>query len=453
MAAVAIDLSQRGWKITGSDAQFYPPMGDLLASSTLTTFRGYHPDNLPSAGLVIVGNAISRGNIELEAALNRNLTLCSLAEFIRLFYLPGKKSLVVSGTHGKTTTTSMLAFVLRELGSDPGWMIGGDPVDLPGPCYRGDGAYFAIEGDEYDTAWFDKRPKFFLYRPYHAILTSVEFDHSDIYPDLDAVTDVFSRMAGMLPEEGTLVVCGDESLPIEIARKSRSKVISYGTSDRCDRWLVDQTEMGTNSATALLHGFGDTPRKLALSLCGRHNLLNALSVVCMAEVLNFDLDDAISALSRFRGVARRLQLKANRNGIALLDDFAHHPTAISLTLQTVRKSHPSARVWAVFEPRSNTMVKNYFQVELENALAHADRVTLGPIHRLDKIESSVRLDVARICRSLTGKGIPASQLSTLETASFEKEFSDIREGDVIVVMSNGAFGGIIDWLTNRINLP
>lgn len=441
MAAVATDLARRGWAVSGSDSQFHPPMSDLLGFSRVSICRGFAAENLPTDGLIVVGNALSRGNVEVEAALDRNLPLISLPELIRLYYLPGRLSVVVAGTHGKTTTTSMAAHLLRRLGRDPGWMIGGEPADLPAPCACGGGEMFVIEGDEYDTAWFDKRPKFLLYRPYYAILTSVEFDHSDIYRDIRAVEDAFRRFAGLLPEKGMLLVCGDDPRAVSVAGDARCRVATYGQGDFCDWRVEDATAPGQPGAQGSVSGPRGISLGLTLRVAGRHSLLNALAALALAVELGIDPQAAAEALSGFSGVARRLQKIAEAGGIILYDDFAHHPTAIRATLEAVRRMHPAARLWALFEPRSNTMVRNYFQNELKEALKIADRVVIGPLHRREKIPRNLRLDTSGIAARLSDSGTPTLALNTMDGAA-DRVAADLAAGDVLLVMSNGAFGGI-----------
>lgn len=450
MAAVATEMARQGWRVTGSDNQFYPPMSDLLIDSDVSIFRQFDPLNLPEGGLIVVGNAVSRGNVELEAALNDNLQLISLPELIRYYYLPGRKSLVVTGTHGKTTTTSMAAHVYRALGRDPGWMIGGDPVDLPYSCHQGGGDIFAIEGDEYDTAWFDKRPKFLHYRPYYAILTSIEFDHSDIYANIGEIEAVFRRFVSLLPENGFVVCCGDDRLVMSVSGSARCKVITYGSGES-NRWQVtDITPEGVPGSVGLVKFPSGESKEMRLIVAGTHNLWNGLAVLAQAVESGHDAAAVLQALGSFKGVARRLQKLAEGGGIVLYDDFAHHPTAIRTTLLAVRRRHPGSRILALFEPRSNTMVRNYFQKELEQALSIADKVVLGPLHRREKIPSEQRLDLEQLIQVLQQNGVEAVALESLDRAS-EKVCRLFKTGDVVVIMSNGSFGGLTGEVASYIS--
>lgn len=449
MASVATDLARQGFQVTGSDSQFYPPMSELLAQSQVKVFRGFAPSNLPDTGLIVVGNAVSRGNVELEEALNRNLPLISLPELIRIHYLPGRRSLVVAGTHGKTTTSSLAAHVFRSLGGNPGWMIGGDPVDLPNSCEMGTGDLFVIEGDEYDTAWFDKRPKFLLYRPYYAILTSIEFDHSDIYRNIDEIEFVFRRLAGLLPERGVLVCNGDDPLVMKAAGVARCKVVTYGVGSNCSWQLTGKTEPGDPGASGSVQTPEGKSLEIHLTLPGSHNLCNATAVLAMAVEMGVEEKDVLRAIESFTGVARRLQKVADNGGIVVYDDFAHHPTAIRVTLSAVKKRHPVAKIWAVFEPRSNTMVRNYLQNELEEALSIADKVVLAPLHRIEKIPVDQRLDLNSIQFSLNNKGIETIILNNPDQAADSLK-GRLQNGDVVVMMSNGSFGGATEKIARYV---
>lgn len=444
MASVAINLAESGWQVSGSDSQFYPPMGSLLKSSKLTLQCGYTPDNLPKSGLVVVGNAISRGNPELEAALNRNLTLVSLPELLRYQYLPNNKTIVIAGTHGKTTTSSLAAHVLRQLSLDPGWMIGGEPVDLPQSCHLGRGGYFVIEGDEYDTAWFDKRPKFLLYNPYYAILTSIEFDHSDIYPDVAAIEDAFRRFVRLLPEVGRLICNGDDDRVLRIAAEARCPVITYGFGAGCD-WRIDDLSVSGSEVTRGRVSYKREVVEFSLNLAGRHNIMNAVAVLILAYELGLPVEEVTRALAEFHGVARRLEKFAESGGVVCYDDFAHHPTAIKTTIEAVRKRHPESRIWALFEPRSNTMVKNYFERELTEALSVADIVMIAPIHRPERIPASERLNLDGVEAALRKLGREAHGGISIDSI-FNHIQDNVSAGDVILLMSNGSFGGLKDQI-------
>jgi len=450
MASVASDLARRGFPVTGSDSQFYPPMSDILAHSQVGLCVGFAPQNLPPDGLVIVGNAISRGNPELEAALNLGLNLISLPELIRHIYLTNRRPVVVAGTHGKTTTTAMVAYILRQAGLEPGWMIGGEPIDLPSPCELGIGQHFVIEGDEYDSVWYDKRPKFLNYRPFTAIINAVEFDHADIYPDIETISLAFRRFVALLPGDGLILVRGDDQLACDVTSKARCRVETFGFGEGLDWRIEDRTSDGEDGSYGVVSGVDGIRFDLKMLMAGKHNLANGCAAVVMAIRLGVDPIVAAEAMSRFQGVKRRLELAYNEHGIVIYDDFAHHPTAIQTTLQTLRRLHPKRRLWALFEPRSNTMVRNYLQDQLIEALAIADRVVLGPLHRKENIPETSRLNTDTICKLLDEFGVRCTVLKDLED-DVRRILPEFIAGDVVVIMTNGKFGNIKEQLISHLN--
>ncbi len=451
MAAVAAELHRAGFNVTGSDSGIYPPMSDFLNSQGVSLMEGWHPDNLPMDALVVVGNAVSRGNVELEAALDAGYPLISLPELISRRYLIGRTSIVVAGTHGKTTTSSMIAHILRTAGRDPGWMIGGLPLDLDVPCRYGGGGEFVIEGDEYDSVYFDKRPKFFHYRPRVAVLTSVEFDHSDIYSDIQAVETVFRRFVRLLPRNGRLIVCGDDTRAVTVASGSLCKVETYGRADGSDWRLSDGIESARSDLRGGFTGPNQRRGNIELSLPGEHNLKNALAALAVAVNAGVDINDVLAALRNYRGVRRRLELLLQTDDIDVWEDFAHHPTAIAATLSALREKYPEGRLWALFEPRSNTMTRNYLAGELTESLAEADRVIIGPVHRREKIPAEERLDTDSVARELNKRGVVSTAASSFDDVVSEVEGNWAR-GDVIVIMSNGDFGGVKERIVGSLKV-
>ena len=441
MASVAVELHRAGFKVTGSDSNVYPPMSDFLFKHGVTVLEGFESANLPKNALIVVGNAVSRGNPELEAALNVGNCLISLPELISRRYLTGRIPIVVAGTHGKTTTTAMIAHILLHSGRNPGWLIGGIPVDFDFPCYFGSGDEFVIEGDEYDSAWYDKRPKFFHYKPRMAVLTSVEFDHSDIYEDLNAVKAVFRRFVRLLPENGKLLVCGDDQEALSVAADAICNVETYGFGSGFN-WKLDNIEQsGEDGLIGEFSGLKGLTGSLRLGLTGEFNLNNALAALAISVGVGVDPDDALKALQSFRGIKRRLELLAEENGIAVWEDFAHHPTAINVAISGLRRRYPGRRLWALLEPRSNTMARKYFTSELIEALAQADNVILAPVHRKERIPVEERLDTSSIANILRNRGLDAVAVDAFNEV-VEKIEKDARRGDVILIMSNGGFGGI-----------
>jgi UDP-N-acetylmuramate: L-alanyl-gamma-D-glutamyl-meso-diaminopimelate ligase len=449
MASVAADLKRSGFNVTGSDSGIYPPMSDFLKQQGVAIIDGFSPENIPDDALIVIGNSVSRGNPELEEAMNQGKCLISLPELISRRYLTGKRSIVITGTHGKTTTTAMVAHILKVLGRDPGWMLGGLPLDLDYPCWNGGGDEFVIEGDEYDTVWYDKRPKFYHYKPFIAVISSVEYDHSDIYPDIKAIEAVFERFSKLLPKNGTLVVCGDYSRALNVTKEALCERITYGFSDDADWQIRNSNELGMEGITGEFICPDGTKHVIELNMLGNHNLLNALAGIITTQSVGVSIADSIAALKSFRGVKRRLECLIDNDKVMLWEDFAHHPTAIKTTLEGLHKRYPNRRLWALLEPRSNTMVRNYHTTELINALGIADRVIIAPLHRADKIPAAERLDTWSMTSVLKSRGVEALTAESFDEILFNVK-RNLQKGDVLVMMSNGGFGGIKETLIDII---
>ena len=466
MASLAGMLKQRGFRVTGSDAAAYPPMSDFLASLSIPVAQPYAEANLkPRPDLVVVGNAISRGNTELEYALDERIPIRSLPQILQEYFLRGREPIVVAGTHGKTTTTSMLAWIFETAGLKPSFLVGGIAENFNSSFAVRQGRHFIIEGDEYDTAFFDKGPKFLHYMPDAAILTSVEFDHADIYPDLDAVKTAFKRLVNLVPRRG-LLVAWDGSLhpsapnpgalvtPLEtnidecIAR-AFCRVERYGLSEGAD-WQVRELRFESERTTWAVFRGGQRWADFEFSLAGEYNVLNATAAAAMASGYGIAPETIYSALVTFKSVKRRLEVKAEVNGITIIDDFAHHPTAIAGTLRTLRTVYPGRRLWAVFEPRSNTLRRKVFESELVASLALADQVVVAGVYRADAIPEAQRLSVAAIVDGLVRAGKPARELPDAD-AIVAAVVPELRSGDVVAILSNGGFGGIYDKLPQRLN--
>jgi len=451
MAAVAAELHRSGFRVTGSDSGAYPPMSDFLDDQDMVVIEGYHPDNLPVDALVVVGNAVSRGNVELEAALDRGYRLISLPELISRRYLAGKTSIVIVGTHGKTTTASMTAHILRTAGRDPGWMIGGMSLNLEVPCRMGSGEEFVIEGDEYDSVYFDKRPKVFHYQPHLAVLTSVEFDHSDIYDDIHAVEAVFRQFVRLLPQNGRLIVCSEDLHAMAAASGAFCGIETYGSAAGSDWKIRDITEPGYSGLRGEFTGPSGRSGIIELSLIGEHNLKNALAATAVAASVGVDVNDALTALKDFRGVRRRMEKLVESDDVVVWEDFAHHPTAVMHTLSGLRKRYPGRRLWALFEPRTNTMARNYLSDELIESLTYADRVVIGPVHRSERIPPEERLDTIAVARALSERGTNALAVDSFDDVVSEVE-RNVSKGDVIVIMSNGDFGGVKERIVKSLKV-
>jgi len=436
MGAVAAAMKQRGFTVTGSDSSVYPPMSDFLRDQGITLTEGYHEDNIPAdTDVVIIGNAISRGNPEAEATLDRKLLYHSLPEVMKEFFLRGKRNFVVSGTHGKTTTSSMLAWIFKSAGRNPGYMIGGLPKNLGAGAHFTDSEFNVLEGDEYDTAFFDKRSKFLHYLPECVIVNNVEFDHADIYNNIDEIKLTFRRLLNIVPRGGHAYVNGDEQNCLDVAEKAPCPVTTIGFGENNDR-RIENVGYKPDGSSFTLGG-----ESYSVPMTGEFNVRNAAMAVASASFAGLTPDEIRAGLESFEGVARRQELKGEVNGIKVFDDFAHHPTAIRLAVQSLRQRHPESRLWILFEPRSNTTRRAIFQTELAEALALADFAVVAAIPDLHKIPENDRLDPDKLSADIArlgGKGYYLPDLDSIIVTVKESA----KSGDLIAVLSNGGFGGI-----------
>ncbi|MCP5521439.1 MAG: UDP-N-acetylmuramate:L-alanyl-gamma-D-glutamyl-meso-diaminopimelate ligase [Verrucomicrobiales bacterium] len=443
MASTAAALQERGHTITGSDENAYPPMSDFLASRGIPIRTPYAASNLdPAPDLVVIGNAISRGNPEAEAALARRLRFCSLPELLREFFIRGRRSLVVAGTHGKTTTTSLLAWVFESAGLNPSYLIGGIPLNFGAGARFSDSEWFIIEGDEYDTAFFDKRSKFVHYLPEVAILNNLEFDHADIFDDLAAVQRTFTHLIRIVPGNGLLLANGDDDNLRKLINVSFCPVRRFGFGGDSDFRAENVALSGAHSEFDL----GGT--RFRLPMTGRHNVANALAVAACARHCGLSDTQIQAGFDTFKGIRRRLEVRGQAGGITVIDDFAHHPTAIRETLAALRVRFPESRLWAVFEPRSNTTRRNVLQNELTAALGLADCAVIAAVARANLLPPDQRLDVDRVVEELTRAGRRAWHLAGADEI-VELIAPQAKPGDVVAVLSNGGFGGIHDKLLQR----
>jgi UDP-N-acetylmuramate: L-alanyl-gamma-D-glutamyl-meso-diaminopimelate ligase len=446
MATLAAMLKQKGLDVRGSDQDVYPPMSDFLASEGIPALSGYRAEHITSdIDLVIVGNAISRGNAELEEVLDRKIRYCSMPEAIREHFLWGARSIVITGTHGKTTTTSLTGWLLTHGGVDPSVLVGGIARNFGrgGASYRlGEGRDFVIEGDEYDSAFFDKTAKFLKYLPDIAVINNVEFDHADIYADIDAVTLAFRRLVNLVPRRGLLVLGADS--PIALAMKDRavSRVQTFGTSDTVQQldWQAhDIVPAGTITRFRVRRG-GRPFGEFDLPLAGVHNVRNALAAIAVATEIGVSVERIAEGLANFAGVKRRLEIIGVAGGVTVYDDFAHHPTAVAETLAALRAANPSSRIWAVFEPRSAASCRRVFQDDFARAFGAADEVLIAPVFR-STLPESERLSVPQLVRDINAAGQHAREAESLEDI-IRGIVRERRDGDLVVLMSNGGFGGI-----------
>jgi UDP-N-acetylmuramate: L-alanyl-gamma-D-glutamyl-meso-diaminopimelate ligase len=454
MASLAGMLQQQGHRVTGSDAAAYPPMSDLLASLKIPIREPYSESNLdPRPDLVVVGNAISRGNVELEHVLDTRIPFCSMASVLHDEFLPGRESLVVAGTHGKTTTTSMLAWIYEVASREnpalaPSFLIGGVAENFGTSFMVRPTRPFLLEGDEYDTAFFDKGPKFLHYFPDALILTHVEFDHADIYVDLPAVKTAFKRLVNLVPRRGRIVAFDGSENVGECVAKAFCAVERYGFA-RDSHWRVsDLSHEGSLTRWTLTRG-GVLFAELTLPMAGEHNALNATAAAALAAGQGVPTAAIIEALATFKSVKRRLEVRAVVDGVTIIDDFAHHPTAIRETLRALRESYPDRRLWAVLEPRSNTLRRNVFELDLVESLALADRVVLAAVFKSESIPVAERLHPEHVVSALTMRGTPAFLYADAD-AIVDAISPQLTAGDVVAILSNGGFGNIYQKLPSTI---
>jgi len=445
MASLAGMLRQRGFTVTGSDSAVYPPMSDFLAGLGIPVAQPYAERNLePRPGLVIVGNAISRGNPELERVLDERIPFQSLPQILYDQFLRGREPIVIAGTHGKTTTTSMLAWIFHAAARRPSFLVGGIAENFATSFRLDEGGQFIIEGDEYDSAFFDKGPKFLHYFPDAVVLTSVEFDHADIYRDLDAVKLAFKRLVNLVPRRGRIVAWDGSPNVDECVARAFCPVQRYGFAAQ-SHWRIVDARYDTQRTCWTLLRDGRPWAQFEFALAGEYNVLNATAAAAMAAGFGIDARQIADALRGFHSVKRRLEVKAEIAGVTIVDDFAHHPTAIAQTLQALRTRYPGRRLWAVLEPRSNTLRRNVFQGALAGALALADRVVLASIFKPEAIPEAERLDAGAIVAGLNRRGLPAWQIADAD-AIVAAIVPQLRPGDVVALLSNGGFGGIYEKL-------
>jgi UDP-N-acetylmuramate: L-alanyl-gamma-D-glutamyl-meso-diaminopimelate ligase len=451
MGSFAGMLAAAGYEVTGSDQNVYPPMSDMLRAWGIPVLTPYDPAHLDlvKPDLVVVGNVIRRVNPEATEVRARRLPQMSFPAALGSFFLRGRHPVVVVGTHGKTTTSALMGHVLAAAGRDPSFLVGGVARN-GGASYRlGRGPHFVVEGDEYDTAYFDKGPKFLHYRPRTAILTSIELDHVDIYRDLEHYESAFERFVRLLPPDGCLAVAAPYPNAVRIARRTAAPVVTYGV-ERPGRsvaadYLARGVTLGPGGARFEVHERGVLLGPATLAVGGVHNVENAVGVVAAARALGLPFDEIAGGLATFAGVRRRQEVRAERGGVVVVDDFAHHPTAVRETIAAVRSRYPGRRLWAVFEPRSNTSRRRLHQDAYAGALAGADRVAVKVPDPHDMVPADQRLDAGELARELGRRGTGGWAARDVD-ALLERLLEEVRPGDVVLVMSNGAFGGLVDRL-------
>jgi UDP-N-acetylmuramate: L-alanyl-gamma-D-glutamyl-meso-diaminopimelate ligase len=444
MASAAAAMLDKGFTVTGSDQNVYEPMASFLAAKKIAVMNGYDERNLSHRPhLVVIGNAISRGNPEAEHVLDHKLRYCSLAALLAEFFIRGKRSLVVAGTHGKTTTTSLLTWVFEHNGLNPSYLIGGIPNNFSQGARFTDSEWFIIEGDEYDTAFFDKRSKFIHYQPEVAIINNLEFDHADIFENLDAVKKTFSHFIRLVPRNGLLLGNGDDANLKSLLNVTHCPVKKFGLGGDYAVYAFN-IRYGPTATEFEIPSF-----KFHLNLVGELNVRNALAVIGAAKHCGLSNKQIQSAFDTFKGIKRRMEVKGIAGGVTVIDDFGHHPTAIRETLRALRIRYAKEKIWAIFEPRSNTTRRNVFQTELAESFADANTVVLSEVARLEQIVSEERLNPEKLMQDLKASGKDAAYLPDVDAivAHLAKR---AQGGDVIVVFSNGGFGGIHIKLLERL---
>jgi UDP-N-acetylmuramate: L-alanyl-gamma-D-glutamyl-meso-diaminopimelate ligase len=450
MASLAGMLKGQGHQVSGSDENVYPPMSTELERLGITISKGYHPNNLiVRPDIIVVGNAISRGNPELEFVLNEKLYYTSMAAVVKENFIRGKYSIVIAGTHGKTTTTSLMAWAMEKTGANPSFLIGGVAENFNASFRVNDSKYFVIEGDEYDTAYFDKGPKFMHYLPDTVILNNVEFDHADIYRDLDAIKFAFSRLINLIPKNGHLIAGWDSETVRELKRFAQCPVQTFGTSEDAD-WRAEDVNFAGEMTTFKVTANGTRVGQYRTPAVGLFNVRNCLGVIAACEVLGFDRQMVSEAIAEFQSVKRRMQVRGIARGVTVIDDFAHHPTAVRETLQAARQKYNGHRIVAVFEPRSFTAQRKEFQNDFTRGLIEADKIIISGLFHPERYDKNSAISPMEMVEQMRAQNREADFIQSPEeiVASLA---NGLQEGDVVVVMSNGSFGGIHEKLLNALN--
>jgi UDP-N-acetylmuramate: L-alanyl-gamma-D-glutamyl-meso-diaminopimelate ligase len=450
MTPLAALLAEDGHRVSGSALDLYPPMSTLLESLQIPVARGFAPDHVPAGcDCVVVGNAALRDNVEAAEAARRAIPVLSMPQAIREHLLAGKTSVVITGTHGKTTTSALTAWLLLDSGRDPGFLIGGEMKNLGRGYRRGGGPVFVLEGDEYNAAFFDRGPKFLHYEPRRLFVGNIEYDHADLFPDLDSVVDAFRQVVSIVPPEGTVVANTDDPRVRGILAEARAPIVAVSLSDASAQFSASDVESYAQGTRFTLLESGYPAGTLASPLVGTHNLRNTLGAIALTRGLGLSVAEIADALPRFAGVRRRLEFKGEKNGIVVVDDFAHHPTAVAGTIAAARTRWPGRRIWALFEPRSNTAGRKLFEADYADAFSAADALVIGPIFHAKRLKPEERIDRSAVLSRFTSNGKPAYAPETLEEipAILRRE---ARAGDVLLLMSSGAFGGLPETLLGEL---
>ncbi len=445
MGALAGLLKEAGHDVTGSDRTFYPPMAERLQAWGIPTQQGFDPAHIArDTDLVIVGNVCRKDNSEAQAALTGGMRVMSFPQALAEFFIADKTSVVVAGTHGKTTTAALLSYLLVEAGLDPSFLVGGIPENFGKSFHLGHGGVFVVEGDEYDAAFFDKRPKFIHYRPRIVVLTAVEFDHADIYPDMAAYRAAFVKLLALLPADGLLVACADDPEVRDLAKSAPCRVVTYGLRPEA-AWSAADIRPGEDATRFSLLRHGSRVGLVTLPLAGRHNVANSLGVLAVGEAVGVDAKRAVECLAGFAGVARRMQVRGVAGGVTVIDDFAHHPTKVRETVRAARDRYPHVYLVAVFEPRTNTSRRKFFQESYPASFPGADEVIVVPPYDADKIPEAERFDSAALVAALQRNGQKAALCASADAVVADLS-GRLTPGTVVLIMSNGAFDNIHEKL-------
>ncbi len=454
MGAFAVYLKQKNIEVTGSDQNIYPPMSEVLKAAQIPVYTPFSSENLEKAkpDLIIVGNVIRKVNPEMQAVLQKDCPYQSLPQVLESLTLPEKHSIVVAGTHGKTTTSSLLAWILEECGENPSFFIGGVSQNFSESFRVTSTKFIVLEGDEYDTAFFDKVPKFVHYKPQDVILTSVEYDHADIYPDMKSLIQAFDKLSDLVPATGYFITCSEQETPLRIAHRSKAKIIYYGFSNTAESHAKN-IELGPHGSSfrwiSKLQS-SSLDLKVNLPMAGRHNILNALACLTWIHARGLNVEKAVDALAHYKGVKRRQEVYGEISGITLIDDFAHHPTAVRETVSAIRAKYPRSRIIACFEPRSATSRRKVFQSAYTESFDGADFVYIAKPYDQSMIDVHDQFSTEELIASLIQNRKKAKLLIT--SSHGIKEFSnELKSGDVVLVMSNGSFDGLLPKLSKALS--
>jgi UDP-N-acetylmuramate: L-alanyl-gamma-D-glutamyl-meso-diaminopimelate ligase len=450
MVPLAALLREQGHRVTGSDRALYPPMSTLLEKLGIPVAQGFSPEHVPpDCDTVVVGNAALRDNVEAAEAVRRGLAVLSLPQAVRQYLLAGRTSVVITGTHGKTTTSALTAWLLLDSGRDPGFLVGGEMKNLGRGYRRGTGPPFVLEGDEYNAAFFDRGPKFLHYEPMHLFVGNIEYDHADLYPDLESVIEAFRKVVRLVPREGVVVLNADDPRVEALAAEARATVARVSLENPGADFSARDIAFAPEGAEFTLLEGGLPTARLASPLSGRHNVRNVLGAIALARGLGLSAGEIGRALARFEGVRRRMDVRGEKNGILVVDDFAHHPTAVGGTIEAARARFPGRRLWALFEPRSNTAGRKMFEDDYADAFSAADALVVAPVFHAQRLGPDNQLDRAALVGRFASAGKPAFAPETIAEIP-EILRREARKGDVLLLMSSGAFGGLPETLLDHL---